>query len=88
MTKAKKPIAFNYSEYTKALEEIERLKEENERLKRQLELRKGALGKGATVTDIIWFVKNTMCMRCKFEEECSKRLAASEELRECPMDLI
>ena len=83
MTKAKKPIAFNYSEYTRVLEEIERLKEEIERLNRQLELQE----KGTTVTDIIWYVKNEMCEVCIHKDDCNIRLEEGTYYA-CPLNLL
>ena len=62
---------------------IDDLETENIELKKQLQLNK----EETTVTDIIAFIKQSMCKTCVNEEECTKRLE-SGEWYPCPLDLL
>lgn len=80
----KKPTVFNYGDYKKALEEIERLKAENKRLK---ELNHEMHKEGRSVISMIDYVKNKMCDTCTNKADCSERLE-SGDWYPCPLDLL
>lgn len=81
---AKKPAVFNYGDYKRALEEIERLKAENKQLREQNEQMHK---EGRNVTGMIDYVKQKMCSTCTNEADCRARLE-SGEWYPCPLDLL